>query len=200
MPIGIRSCVVWLGVCIVAVCLNASASAVDRWSAKTDGRGTITMGKGVGDYQQISSRNPDFRYKRPPRPKPGSKSVKLRKALMKQNGRAMKMIFIYVRRNKGTAAQAASSARRLANNLAKLDEQFPLGTSTRDDVGRTRARPKIWVQWPQFRTALNKAKNLAKELSAAAGMGDKNILKRAMRALRRNGCSSCHRAFRARRK
>jgi cytochrome c556 len=184
----------------VLVCINASASAIDRWGAKSDGRDTIMMGIVAEDFRQISSVNPDFRYQRPRPPKPGSRSVKLRKALMKQNGRAMKMITIYLRRNEGTVTQAAANARRLAKNLAKLDAQFPQGTSTRDRVGRTRARPKIWSQWPQFRTALQIARNLAEDLSAAVRTGDKIILKQAMRALRRNGCSGCHRAFRARRK
>ncbi len=123
------------------------------------------------------------------------KSIEARRALMKNNGKNMKVIVGFVKKGMGTASDAAKSARMIASNIAQLPNHYPKGTSQGSGAGNTRAKAEIWTEWARFAGASAKGTELALNLAMAADTGDKGAIGKAMGALGK-GCGGCHKPFR----
>ncbi len=124
------------------------------------------------------------------------KAIEARKALMKNNGKNMKVIGGFMKKSMGTTADVAMSARNIASNLASFPNNFPKGTSQGGGAGKTRAKAEIWQNWSKFVGGAAKGAKLALDLSLAAETGDKGAIGKALGALGKNGCGGCHKAFR----
>lgn len=61
----------------------------------------------------------------------------------------------------------------------------------------TRAKPDIWTRQADFKAQAAKAGPLANALTAAAETGGKKKIAAALGTLGEQGCTGCHRAFRA---
>jgi cytochrome c556 len=126
--------------------------------------------------------------------------VKERRALMKNNGKNMKVIGGYLKKGMGTTADVAASADAIAANASKIVALYPKGTGPGDNVGKTRAKPEIWTERAKFEAAAAKFKTLAMNLASAARGGDKKAIGMAMGAMGKQSCGGYHRAFRAKKK
>ena len=78
------------------------------------------------------------------------KAIDARRALMKSNGKNMKVIGGFVKKGTGSAADAAKSARMIASNMAQFPNHYPKGTAQGSGAGNTRAKPEIWTAWTKF--------------------------------------------------
>ena len=117
------------------------------------------------------------------------KSIEARRALMKNNGKNIKVIVGFVKKGMG------KSARMIASNLAQLPNHYPKGTSQGSGAGNTRAKAEIWIEWARLTGRAAKVNQLALELAMAADTGDKGAIGKALGALGK-GCGGCHKAFR----
>ena len=124
------------------------------------------------------------------------KAIEARRALMKSNGKNIKVIVGLVKKGMGTAADAAKSARMIASNLAQLPNHYPKGTAQGSGAGNTRAKAEIWTEWARFTGGAAKGNELALKLAMAADTGNKGAMGKALGALSKNGCGGCHKAFR----
>ena len=122
-------------------------------------------------------------------------AIKARQSLMKNNGKNIGVIAGFVKKNKGTAANVAVSARNIASNLSKFPNNFPKGTSQGAGAGKTRAKAEIWQNWSKFTKGAAGVAKLALDLSLAAETGDKGAIGKAMGAMGK-GCGGCHKAWR----
>jgi cytochrome c556 len=123
------------------------------------------------------------------------KAIEARKAIMKNNGKNFGVIAGFVKKGKGTAADAARSARQIASNLSRFPNNFPEGTSQGAGAGTTRAKAEIWQNWSRFTGGAASVAKLALDLSLAAETGDKGAIGKAMGAMGK-GCGGCHKAWR----
>ncbi len=131
--------------------------------------------------------------------------IQERKGLMRSNGGNMKAIGAYLKTGKGSAADVASRARKIADNANKIAGLFPAGTSLKDKPGQTRAKPAIWAkraihnqaeEMAAFKQAADIMSVYALKLADAAGSGDKKAMGAAMGQLGKKGCGGCHSDFR----
>ena len=123
------------------------------------------------------------------------KAIDARRAIMKNNGKNIKVIVGFMKKGMGTAADVAMSARNIASGLASFPNNFPKGTSQGAGAGNTRAKAEIWTQWARFAGGSAKGTELALKLAMAADTGDKGAIGKALGALGK-GCGGCHKAFR----
>ncbi len=126
----------------------------------------------------------------------GDQVIKERRALMKDNSRTVKAIVGYLKKDQGSAADVGMWARHIAANVAKIPDLYPKGTSMSDGVGKTRAKPEIWMQRVKFEAAAANLSKLAWDLSAAAGTGEKKAIGAVMGSMGKQGCGGCHKTFR----
>lgn len=103
------------------------------------------------------------------------------------------------------AAISADDAKAVAGQaeaiywLAKiLPDSFPKGSGP--EIGKTRASPKIWVDWKGFEAATGKLAKTAMALKSAAASGDAGKIGAAFKKLGREGCGGCHKTYRTSRK
>ncbi len=123
------------------------------------------------------------------------KAIDARRAIMKNNGKNIKVIVGFMNKGMGTAADVAMSARNIASGLASFPNNFPKGTSQGSGAGNTRAKGEIWQNWARFVGGADKGARLALDLSLAAETGDKGAIGAALGTLGK-GCGGCHKAFR----
>ncbi len=97
----------------------------------------------------------------------------------------------------GKAADMELRASAIAGQSKRLMRFFPKGTSAADGVGKTRAKPVIWTKMGEFKAAAATLGKLATGLEKAAATGDTAKIKAALDNMNNNGCSGCHRTFRA---
>ncbi len=121
--------------------------------------------------------------------------IKERRALMKNNSKTNKIVGAFVKKGKGSAADVAAAGRRLASNAGKITALFVKGTSLKDGVGETRAKPAIWVNRAAFEAAAGKLKAAGENLARVAATGDKAAIKVAAGGIGK-ACGSCHKQFR----
>ena len=122
-------------------------------------------------------------------------AVDARRALMKSNGKNFGVVAGFVKKGKGSAADAAKSARMIASNLAQFPNHYPKGTAQGSGAGNTRAKAEIWTNWAGFTGGAAKVTDLALKVAMAADSGDKGAIGAALGALGK-GCGGCHKAFR----
>ena len=123
------------------------------------------------------------------------KVIKERQALMKSNSKNFKVIKGFVKKGKGSAADVRKAAMVLASNAARIPGLFVKGTSLKDGVGQTRAKPAIWVMWADFEAASAKLKAAGANLAKVAAGGDAAAIKVAAGAIGKS-CGGCHKPFR----
>ncbi len=121
--------------------------------------------------------------------------IKARQALMKSNGKNMRVIVGFMKKGMGSAADVAASARNIASGLSAFPNNFPKGTAQGSGAGNTRAKAEIWQDWSRFTGGAARGAKLALDLSLAAETGDKGAIGQALGALGK-GCGGCHKAFR----
>lgn len=122
-------------------------------------------------------------------------AIKERRALMQSNNKSFKMIKAFVKSGKGSAADVAAAGRQLASNAARIPGLFVKGTSLKDGVGQTRAKPAIWVEWAAFEAAAATLKEVGENLAKVAAGGDVAAIKVAAGAIGKS-CGGCHKPFR----
>lgn len=125
--------------------------------------------------------------------------IKERRALMKNNNKTNKIIKAFVGKGNGSAADMAAAGRQLVSNASRIPGLFRAGTSLKDGVGTTRAKPAIWVNRAAFEAAAGKLKAAGENLARVAATGDKAAIKVAAGAIGK-ACGSCHKQFRGPRK
>ena len=99
------------------------------------------------------------------------------------------------KRGKGRAADGRKAAMGRASSAARMPGRFVKGTSLKDGVGKTRAKPAIWVKWADFEAASGKLKAAGANLATAAAGGDAAAIKMAAGAIGKS-CGGCHKPFR----
>ncbi len=125
----------------------------------------------------------------------GAEAIKARKALMKSNGKNIRVVVGFMKKGMGTTADVAASARNIASGLAAFPNNFPKGTAQGSGAGNTRAKAEIWQNWSRFVGGAANVAKLALDLSLAAENGDKGAIGSALGAMGK-GCGGCHKAFR----
>ena len=132
-------------------------------------------------------------------------TVKARRDLMRNNNANLKAIGAFLKAGKGSAADVATRARKVAANAQRIKGLFPKGTSLKDLPGKTRAKPNIWARAPihnqneemaAFKQAADMMGVYATRLAEAAGSGDKKAIGAALGNLGKRGCGGCHGQFR----
>lgn len=76
-----------------------------------------------------------------------------------------------------------------------LPDTFPKGSGP--EMGKTRAEPKIWQDWQGFLAASDRLADTASALRKAAHGGNREATDAAFKAVGREGCGGCHKAYRA---
>ncbi len=127
-------------------------------------------------------------------PSPG-KVIKERQALMQSNNKSFKMIRAFAKSGKGSAGAVRDAAVTLTWNAGKIPGLFVKGTSLKDGVGQTRAKPEIWVKWADFEAAAAKLKKAGVNLAQVAAGGNASAIKVAFGAVGK-ACGGCHKLFR----
>ncbi len=123
------------------------------------------------------------------------KSIDARRALMKSNGKNIKVVVGFVKKGMGSSADVARSARMIASNLSQLPNHFPKGTAQGSGAGITRAKAEIWTEWTRFAGVAAKGAEVALELALIADTGDKGAIGKGLGDLGK-ACGGCHKAFR----
>ncbi len=123
------------------------------------------------------------------------KVIKERRALMQNNNKSFKVIKAFAKSGKGKAGAVRDAAVAVAWNAAQIPGLFPKGTSLKDGVGQTRAKPEIWAKWADFEAAAGKLKAAGENLAKVAAGGDAGAIKSAGGAVMKS-CGGCHNSFR----
>ncbi len=119
-----------------------------------------------------------------------------RRALMQSNNKSFKVIKAFAKSGKGSAGAVRDAAVNVTWNAAQIPGLFVKGTSLKDGVGQTRAKPEIWVKWADFEAAAAKLKKAGVNLAQAAASGKVAAIKVAFGAVGK-ACGGCHKPFRA---
>jgi len=122
-----------------------------------------------------------------------SDAIEKRIKLMKANGAASKALKAAVAEK--DYATIELKAKDIAGNADKVAALFPQG-STSD---KSRALPAIWEKWDDFKKDAADLKKAAAELADAAGKKDGALVAAKFKSVG-GACSSCHKAFRAKKK
>jgi cytochrome c556 len=113
-----------------------------------------------------------------------------RQTLMKEHGDVWKNIQDSAKANNLPAV--ASGADKLAQNAKKIPALFPPGSMT----DKSKAKPEIWKQWPEFEAAAKKLETESVKLRDTAKTGNAEATGGVMKDFGRNACGTCHTPFR----
>lgn len=121
-----------------------------------------------------------------------------RRSAMRQMSGAMKNIAAYVKEGKGTPAEVAAEARKVAGIVEKVPGLFPSGTGMEQYEGATGAKPVVWSDAGKFKEAAENLQTLAMDLSKKASGSDANqkTVAAAFGPVGKDGCGGCHKTFR----
>lgn len=122
--------------------------------------------------------------------------VEQRQALMKEMGKQMGIINDFLEKGMGDATAAKAAADKIHADSMKIPDLFPQGTSLDDNVGKTGAKPDIWANFDNFKSAAAKLGELSEATSTAAASGDKTAIADAFGNMGKNACGGCHQTFR----
>ena len=124
-------------------------------------------------------------------------AIEARQKAMKENAEHMKAINTYVESGQGEASVVAEHATAIAEIAKGIPTVFPEGSSAADNPPiKTRAKPEIWTNRPEFEKAAQYLGEEANELAEAAAGGDKAAIATAFGNLGKEGCGGCHSKFR----
>jgi len=123
-------------------------------------------------------------------------TIAKRQQVMKDTGAHMKAITAFVEEGTGTAEDVGKRAGEIKATAAAIPDLFPAGTSLNDNVAKTAAKPEIWDNLEEFKSASSKLEELAGGLQDAAATGDKQKIADAFGVMGKEGCGGCHSKFR----
>jgi cytochrome c556 len=123
-------------------------------------------------------------------------AIHARQDLMRNNISNVKAVGAFLKTGKGSTADVAARARKVAANAEMINGLFPKGTSLKDRPGETRAQPGIWAKPAAFAQAADIMAVYENKLADAADSGDKKAIGAALGQLGKRGCGGCHNDFR----
>ncbi len=123
-------------------------------------------------------------------------AIDTRRALMKDNGAKMKAMGAVVEAKSGDLATMQQLALGLQANAAKIADLFPARSSLKDLPDKTNAKPEIWDNFEDFKTAAVNLGTEAGKLADAANSGDMAAFAAQFDATGQKGCGGCHTKFR----
>ena len=121
--------------------------------------------------------------------------IEQRRAAMKTLGASMGSVKGFLDGN-ADQAKAQEGANTLVATAPKIPDLFPAGTSLTDFPGKTGAKPSIWQEQAKFKEAAMGLEKDAKALADAVKGGDKAKVQAAFAETGKNGCGTCHNAYR----
>lgn len=126
-----------------------------------------------------------------------AKAIYERRSAMRMIGGNMKTIAGYAKAGKGTPADVAAAANKIAGLAENIPDLFPAGTQMAAYSGTTGAKPEIWSMSGEFKTAANDLQKAAMELAkvASAAGADQKSVGMAFGAVGKT-CGGCHKVYR----
>ena len=118
-------------------------------------------------------------------------AIEKRKALMKEQGAAMRAIQDKLKA--GQAQAIAPEAQKLVDTAKAIPALFPQGSL---DPKTSRAKPEIWQKWDAFAGYAKTLETKATQLAASAPSGTPQATGAAVADLGKTTCGACHDAFR----
>lgn len=127
-----------------------------------------------------------------------AKAIYERRTAMRMIGGNMKIIAGYAKAGKGTPADVAAAANKIAGLAASVPGLFPAGTDVTAYLGTTRAKPEIWSDMAGYKKSAGDLENAARDLAkvASAAGADQKSVGMALGAVGKT-CGTCHKAYRA---
>lgn len=122
--------------------------------------------------------------------------IKYRQATMKAIGGHMGALGAMAKGEVSFTDEAmghAHAINEMSKNLARL---FPEGTGKGDTDVKSIALPAIWEKTDEFQAAVKGLQDESAQLIVAAESGDPAAFGQQVGALGKNGCGTCHKAFR----
>jgi cytochrome c556 len=119
-----------------------------------------------------------------------------RQAGMKGMGGKLKAIKAFADSGTGQA-EAADAAAVLVATAKSIPGWFPAGSGLDSFAGKTAAKPEIWTDNAKFQATAATFQADTVTLQKAIAAGDKAATASAFDAMGREGCGTCHSAFRA---
>lgn len=127
----------------------------------------------------------------------GASDIKDRQAFMKSMGGKMKAMG-QILKDGGDAGTLAGHANELASLAKKLGSHFPAGSGM--EAGETRAKANIWTDRANFDKVVAQLVAATDNLAKAAAGGDLKATGGAMGMAGKNGCGTCHKTYREKKK
>ena len=121
-------------------------------------------------------------------------AIAARQVKYKEIGGALKTIMTQLKADAPDTAVIAASAATIADDAQAQIKLFPAGSGAEAGV-KTRAKPEIWLQRPQFESDNASLVAEAQKLSAIAQGGDLTAI-RAQAPVLGAACGTCHKVFR----
>jgi cytochrome c556 len=118
-------------------------------------------------------------------------AIEKRKALMKEQGAAMRAI--QEKMKAGQAQAIGPEAQKLAATARQISALFPEGSL---DPKTSRAKPEIWQKWDAFAGYAKTLETKATQLAASAPTGTPQATGAAVGDIGKTTCAACHDAFR----
>jgi cytochrome c556 len=116
--------------------------------------------------------------------------VAARQRLMKLNGAVWNEI--QAKAKAGNLDGVAVGAEQLALNAERIPYLFPAGSMT----DKSKAKPEIWQQWPEFRADAKKFETESEKLRDAARAKNAQLTEDIVKNFGREACGTCHTPFR----
>lgn len=118
-------------------------------------------------------------------------AIEKRKALMKEQGAAMRSI--QEKLKAGQAQAIGPEALKLAATARQIPALFPEGSL---DPKTSRAKAEIWQKWADFEGYAKTLESKATQVAAASKTGTPQATGAAVADLGKTTCGACHNAFR----
>lgn len=120
--------------------------------------------------------------------------IKYRKQVMIANAAHITAIFSVINGETHFTKHLAAHATSISQSARFMLETYPPGS----DVGRTDAKPAIWIEWDKFVAAAKSLEQTANELASVSDSGDMKVMRQRAEAVGKS-CGGCHNSFRKKR-
>jgi len=120
--------------------------------------------------------------------------IKYRKQAMIANAAHITAIFSVINGETNFVKHLAAHATSISQSASFMLESYPSGS----DVGRTDAKPEIWVNWDKFVAAAELLEKTANELATTRDLKNMKVMRQQAEAIGK-ACSGCHSSFRKKR-
>jgi len=121
--------------------------------------------------------------------------VTQRQDFMKAQGGDVKAITDYSK-GQGDQAKATAAIDDLIARNPKIDAQFVPGTSSKDFPDKSKAKPELWTDMAKVKEIPAALLVEEQKVKAAIASGDQKAVADALGSMGKNGCGSCHGAYR----